>query len=111
MPEITISLESDGNGRFQSTREFNPPGFLNLTVDLIATLRSPADTTVIGEMDIDAKDGSPANNARPFRAATGDRVSLGSWKLDGGDNKVVVSGKTEPARPHTTLIIELEARL
>jgi hypothetical protein len=43
--------------------------------------------------------------------STGEQISLGSWRLDGGDNVVVVSGRTSPVRSKTELEIELEANL
>ena len=111
MAEMKLQIDTDANGYFQKTETLNPPGPFNLTVALFATLESPPDTTIDARLDIDARDGNPSNQAKDFRASTGQRVSLGAWRLDGGDNIVVTSGKTTPARPKTTLIVKLEAEL
>ena len=109
MPTKDLDIQTDENGHFGQTEVYNPLGWFDLTVELRATLLSPPETTVIGALDIDAADGSPGNPAKPFRASTGEKISLGSWRLDAGDNVIVVSGDTEPKRANTTLAIRLEA--
>lgn len=111
MPTSTISVTTDQNGAFSRRETFNPPGPFGVTVELKATLLTPSDTTVSGTVDVDATDGKPQNQEKKFDLTVGKQVSLGRWKLDGGENLVVVSGKTSPARPNTSVEIEIDASL
>lgn len=111
MPTTTIRVMTDANGALSRTETFNPPGPFPLTVRIRARLLSPADTTVTGTLDIDAVDGSPQNPAQSFTLPPGQQVSVGEWRLDGGDNRVMVSGQTSPPRPNTEVEIELDATL
>jgi hypothetical protein len=36
-------------------------------------------------------------------------VQLGSWRLDGGDNVVVVRGITKPKRANARLVLQIDA--
>lgn len=111
MPSFTLNIRTDANGYFQKTENYNPPGPFDVTVTLSAKLLAPNATEVRGELDIDPVSGSPGNQKKSFMAKTGVAISLGSWRLDGGDNVFVVSGKTLPPRPNTDLKIELIAAL
>src|SRR5215213_4816750 len=111
MPKMTVNIRTDENGYFSKTVSFNPPGPFGLTVHLTATLLSPFATGVWGSLDIDARDGQPSNQMRAFVVWHSEAVQLGSWRLDGGDNIIVVSGKTRPRRVNTRLVLEIEATL
>lgn len=111
MPKMTVDANTDRNGELQQTVHFNPPGPFNLTVRLAAKLLEPANTTVEGELNIDAADGSPSNESKRFVVATGQQTQLGSWRLDSGDNIIVITGKTNPQRPNTKLVVEIDASL
>jgi hypothetical protein len=62
-------------------------------------------------LDVDAVDGSPQNPAMPYTIAAGQEVALGSWRLDAGDNKLVISGVTFPIRANTQLSIEVKVTI
>jgi hypothetical protein len=111
MPTTTLRITTDGDGYFHKTERLNPPGRLNMTVDLKAKLVRPESTQVSATIDIDAADGSPANQEKRFVLTTGQSVSLGSWKLDGDDNIVVISGRTAPVRSNAELVFEITATL
>jgi hypothetical protein len=109
MPTQIIRVTTDSNGRYQRTDQFDPPGWFSLRVDLRATLVSPADTRIDGIIDLDAGDGNPQNQAQNFTLSTGQQVSLGQWRLDGGINNLSVTGQTSPIRPNTEIAIEVVA--
>lgn len=109
MPRYDYILETDENGYFQKSARFNPPGPFSLTLDLSVTLKKPADTLAQGRLDIDPADGGRGNLERAFAVRSGEKAGLGTWSLDGGDNIVVLSGRTEPPRADEQLEITLEA--
>jgi hypothetical protein len=109
MPKMTVEIRTDEHGYFSKTIRFNPPGPLGVSVSLSGTLVSPAATGLWGDLDIDAADGAPSNQKQPFVAWHSEVVQFGSWVLDGGDNIIVVNGKTRPPRPHTRLVLEIDA--
>lgn len=109
MPKMTVEIRTDENGYFSKTVPFDPPGPFALTVRLTATLLSPFATGIWGSLDIDARDGAPSNQQRQFVAWHSEAVQLGPWRLDGGDNIIVVRGKTKPTRPNTRLLLEIDA--
>lgn len=111
MPKLTVEIVTDENGYFSKTVPFNPPGPIGLTVRLSAKLVSPFATGLWGSLDIDARDGDPSNQRRAFVVWHSEAVQLGSWRLDGGDNIIVVTGKTKPRRPNARLILEIDAAL
>jgi hypothetical protein len=111
MPKMTVEIRTDENGYFSKTVPFNPPGPFGLTVHLSVTLLSPFATGLWGSLDIDARDGAPSNQRRAFVVWHSEAVQLGSWRLDGGDNIIVVTGKTKPRRPNARLILEIDAAL
>jgi hypothetical protein len=109
MPTMTVEIRTDENGYFSKTVPFDPPGPFGLTVTLSATLLSPFATALWGDLDIDAADGNPSNQKRNFVAWHSEEVQLGSWPLDGGDNIIVVRGKTRPSRPNARLVLQIDA--
>lgn len=109
MARMTIEITTNANGVFNRTTPFNPPGPFGLTIRLSATLLSPRSTGLWGTLDIDAKDGNPSNQKRAFVAWHNEVVQLGSWRLDGGDNVVVVKGITKPKRPNTRLVLQIDS--
>jgi hypothetical protein len=109
MPKVTVEISTDENGYFSKTVPFNPPGPFPLTVRLSATLLSPFATGVWANLDIDARDGSPSNQKRAFVIWHSEAVQLGSWRLDGGENIIVVNGKTKPTRANARLVLEIDA--
>jgi hypothetical protein len=111
MSTMTVEIRTDEHGYFSKTVPFNPPGPLGLTVRLSATLLAPFATGVWGALDIDALDGAPANDKRAFVVWHSEVVELGAWRLDGGDNVIVVRGKTRPRRPNARLFIRIDATL
>ncbi len=52
-----------------------------------------------------------SNQKRAFVAWRSEEVQLGSWHLAGGDNVIVVSGKTRPHRANARLVLEIDASL
>ena len=109
MAKMTVEITTDENGYFSKTVPFNPPGPFALTVHLSATLLSPFATGLWGSLDIDARDGAPSNQQRAFVAWHSEVVRLGAWRLDGGDNVIVVNGKTRPRRANTRLVLQIDA--
>jgi hypothetical protein len=111
VPRITLEVPTDDKGHFRLSEHYNPPGPFPLTVEVNATLLSPSDTTIAGWLDIDAADGSPQNQKKSVVASTGQPIALGSWKLDGGENIILVTGTTAPPRPNATLTFEIDGTL
>lgn len=109
MAKMTVEIRTDENGYFSKTVPFNPPGPLGLTVHLSATMLAPFATGLWGHVDIDARDGKPSNRKRAFVVWHSESVQLGSWSLEGGENIIVVNGKTTPRRANTRLVLEIEA--
>ena len=110
MAKLTVEMTTNARGFFTKTVPVNPPGPFSLTVRLTATLKSPFATGLWGSLDIDAKDGNPSNPKRAFVVWQGEATAIGSWKLEGGDNVVVVRGITKPRRPNATLVLEIETK-
>ena len=111
MPKMTLEIATDENGYFSKTVPFNPPGPIGLTVRLSATLLAPFATGLWGSLDIDAKDGEPSNQKRAFVLWHREAVPIGSWRLDGGDNIIVVHGKTRPRRANARLLLKIDAAM
>ena len=109
MPKMTVEIRTDENGYFSKTIPFDPPGPFALTVRLTATLLSPFATGIWGSLDIDARDGAPSNQQRQFVVWHSEAAQLGPWRLDGGDNIIVVRGKTKPTRANARLVVEIDA--
>ena len=112
MPTISrkVKAGTDSNGAYHRQEIFNPPtpDFWPVSVSLKAKLLFPTDTTIICTLDVDATDGKPQNDMQEFSFSTGEQISLGTWRLDGGDNIIVVSGHTSPSRINTEVEIEFE---
>lgn len=107
MPTFQFKTRTDSNGYFSHTKEYNPPGPFGFKVKLTGELLRPTGTRVAGLLDIDAKDGGTFNPERKFAGAAGQKLDLGSWKIDGADNVIVLTGKTLPAKPDTDLEIRV----
>ncbi len=73
--------------------------------DIQATLLSPADTNLTGTFAI-----GPAA-ARSFSGVTNGSVHLGKWQIAKGSNMAIAAGKTNPARPHTEIVVQFDASL
>ncbi len=108
MATMSFSVETDANGFFQKTHTFDSPAFWDMTVDLRAKLAAPADTCIIGTVDIDAADGTVLNQEKNFRVCHGEKFKLGQWRIDKRENVVVVRGKTVPKRAKTTVTVEIK---
>ena len=111
MPSFDLNLVTDDNGLFQHTTRFNPPGPFSLNVALSVTLTQPGDPRALGRLDIDPADGGRGNQARDFAVDAGQTRSLGSWRLDGGDNVIVLTGRTKPERANSNLQPTIDAQL
>lgn len=111
MPRITLEVLTDEHGYFSRTVPFDPAGPFALTVHISATLLAPFATGIWGTLDIDARDGAPSNTQRSFVLWHSETVALGAWRLDGGDNIIVVHGKTKPVRANARLLLEVDASL
>ncbi len=109
MPQLTVEIRTDENGDFSKTDRFNPTGPFALTVSLSATLLSPFATGLWGDLDIEPQQGAPSNRKRAFVAWQSEKVQLGNWRLAGGENVIVVSGKTRPKRAHARLVLQIDA--
>ena len=109
MPTITRTLKvrTDAEGRYETSQTFNPPGFWDYNVSASAALLAPADTTISGTISITAANHSTDNPPKDFRISTGETVDLGSWRLDGGDNVIRVTGQTAPARANEIIEIQV----
>lgn len=106
MPKMTVEVRTDENGYFSKTVPFKPSG---PSVHLSVTLLAPFATGLWGNLDIDVKDGDPANQQRTFVVWHSEAVQLGPWRLDGGEHIIVVTGKTKPSRANARLLLEIEA--
>lgn len=108
MPKLTVEIRTDEHGYFSKTVPFNAPGPAGTAVRLTVTLLSPFATGVWGKIDIDARDAVPLNRERAFVVWHSETAQLGSWRLDGGAHVIVVSGKTNPTRANTPLVLDIE---
>ena len=111
MRKMTVEVRTDANGYFGKTIPFDPPGAIGATVRLTATLLSPFATALWGDVDIDTRDGAPSSRKRTFVLWHSEAVPLGSWRLDGAANIIVLNGKTKPTRANARLVLEIEAVL
>jgi hypothetical protein len=114
MPTITQRLDvvTDASGAYSHTQLLNPPGPFPIFVrELRAKLLSPGDTAVSGTLDVNAVSGNPQNPQKSYSIPAGQEVSLGSWRLGGGENRLVISGMTSPPRVNTQLSIEVQATI
>jgi hypothetical protein len=76
MPTTSVKVVTDENGYHQKSDHFDPPGRFPLKIELKAKLLSPAATTITGNLDIDAANGSTQNQSKDF-VRTPDTV----WQL------------------------------
>jgi hypothetical protein len=109
MPQMKVVIETDKNGYFSKTINYDPPGPFELTVRLAATLLSPFATAVRGELGIDSADGTPSNQKKAFVAWHSEQVQIGSWRLAGGNNIIVLTGRTRPKRANAQLVVLIDA--
>lgn len=107
--KFTFQVQTDINGYFMHSSKIDPPGWWELNVDLTANLLEPAETTVNGILDIDADDGNPSNSEKKFIIRQGEEISLGTWRLDGGKNTIVIHGRTLPIASNSTVSVEVTA--
>lgn len=106
MPKMTVEVRTDENGYFGKTVSFHPSG---PAARISVTLLSPYATGVWGTLDIDTKLSDRANQQRAFVVWHSETVQLGSWRLESGENIIVVTGKTKPSRANARLLLEIEA--
>ena len=111
MPKITLEIRTDENGYFGKTVLFDPPASLGPTACLTVALLSPFATGLWASVTIDARNGEPSNERRAFVVWHSEAVQLGSWHLDGGENIIVLTGKTKPMRAYARLVLEIDAAL
>ena len=75
--EQLFATTTDRDGAFSITRKVDPPGFwIDLDIQISATLVEPAGIAAVGTLDIDAEDGTPSNEQRAFRLESGKKTSL-----------------------------------
>lgn len=108
----TVSVKTDGSGNFKEIITIKLPWlpFVNY-LDLKGELLSPPNVKVDGSIDIDATDGSPSNDQRPFLVAFGQGpYNVGQFKVDGGNEefRIEISGSTNPAQSNTVLTCAIE---
>lgn len=102
--EQLFATTTDRDGSFSITRKVDPPGFwIDLNVQISATLLEPAGVAAVGTLDIDAEDGTPSNEQRAFRLESGKKTSLGNWRVSLDRNTIRVQGQTLPIRQNTAL--------
>ena len=109
MPKMTVEIRTDENGYFSKTVLFDPPASLGPTVCLTVALLSPFATGLWASLAIDAREGEPSDQKQPFVVWHSEAVRLGPWSLDGGENVIVVTGKTKPLRAYARLVLEIDA--
>jgi hypothetical protein len=108
MPKMTVEIRTDENGYFSKTVPVDPPGSPQSAACLTVTLLSPFATALWGSAALEARDGTPASERRTFVAWHSETVQLEPWRLDGGENIIVLTGKTKPLRAHARLVLEIE---
>jgi|GEM_PF-7023102 len=110
MPSLDYKLTTDANGDFKDKNLFDPLGWLHLDVTLTATSTPPegGDTKVLLDI-VQVTDGIDSDT-KSFEIPAGTEVPLGDWKIDAGDNVVVLRGRTEPPLAGTVLMIHVETR-
>ena len=104
-----LQVRTDDHGFYHTTQSCRPPGLLSLSVDIFATLISPAGTGISGKVELDTAGGPP--QSKQFVATSGQKISLGTWHFSPGNDVLIVSGQTSPLSPNTDLTIAVEADL
>jgi hypothetical protein len=105
----TFEVHTDDRGFYQTTQNFSPPGPFSLSVDIFATLTSPAGININGTVELNTAGGPP--QIKQFVASSGQKISLGTWHIPHGNNILIVSGQTLPLSPNTDLTLVVEADL
>jgi hypothetical protein len=98
-----VTVSTDDHGRYSANQIVNPPGPFDLTARISFQLDHPADLHVTGSFQIAAVAGGIVNPPTNFDGRSGQAVDLGTVRLSGGDNRVVVNGVTDPVTPNTNL--------
>ena len=60
-------------------------------------------------MDLDAQGNTP--QSKTLVAETGQKISLGSWYINHGDNILVIQGTTNPIMANMLISVDVEADL
>jgi|SRR5277367_3388254 len=102
---FTCSVTTDASGNFQASTPVQASKMLSVHVNVQATLISPVDTAVSGTFAI-----APAA-ACNFHGSTNEKVELGKWKVEAGNNTAIATGSTNPARANTALTVRFDAEL
>ena len=98
-----VTVRTDDTGRYSANQIVNPPGPFDLTVKISFKLDYPAGLHVTGTFQVSAVDGGIVNPPKNFDGHSGEAVDLGTARLSGGDNRVVVNGVSDPLTPNTSL--------
>lgn len=109
MPAISVS--TDAQGRFTQSTTYNPPGWLDIRVQLQAVLQTSIPGNVTLDLCVQAANGSIAEQRKSVTLTSNEPVDLGVWQLDGGDNIVTVNGQTSAAIANKELTFQLNASL
>jgi hypothetical protein len=102
---ITCTVDTDAAGQFQVSTSVQASRMFAVHVDVQAMLVSPSDTALSGTFAI-----APAA-AFQFTGSTNEKVELGKWRLNAGDNTASATGTTNPVRPNCKLTVRFEASL
>jgi hypothetical protein len=104
----TYNIHTDDHGFYHNTQTFSPPGPFGFSVDLYATITTPAGAHVTCTVTLNNSSGP---QSKTYSADAGVKVSLGSWQIASGSDVLVISGQTNPMLANTDLAIDVEANL
>lgn len=110
MPSLDLKLTTDANGDIKDKTLFDPLGWLHLDVTLTATLLPPEGAEPKVLLDIVAVTEGTDSEPKSFTISGASEVNLGDWKIDAGDNVVVLRGRSEPAIAGVVVMVHVETR-
>lgn len=108
----TFSITTDADGKYKKSESATVPFVPAKNIDVRARLLNGAGIRVDGSIDIDAVDGDPTNDPKPFTLiGEGDWFYVGKFRVNWGGEPfhLELSGMTSPAASDVQLSIEVEA--
>jgi hypothetical protein len=100
---FTLSVPTDAQGRFHSSKAVSSP--FSLDVKITAALQSPDGIAVHGLFSLKNEEGTA--EPAPFVLKSGESADLGKWRALAGDdaNIATAEGSTEPPAANTEITV------
>jgi hypothetical protein len=105
---FTLTVPTDSEGRFCSTKAISSP--FSLDVKISATLESPEGIKIHGSFSLRPRTGD-AVAPFTFSVSSGETADLGKWRAVAGDdaNLAAAEGYTEPAAANSEVTVQFVA--